>query len=48
MRGMQDPLVLHELELKRLAAYLATHPQMTWNFEYQELPSEVTIVTDSD
>ena len=48
MRGMQDPLVLHELELKRLAAYLATHPQMTWNFEYQELPNEVTIVTDSD
>ncbi|CAK0903822.1 unnamed protein product [Prorocentrum cordatum] len=48
MRGMQEPLVLHELELKRLAAYSATHPQMMWNFEYQELPSEVTIVTDSD
>ncbi|CAK0792935.1 unnamed protein product [Prorocentrum cordatum] len=48
MRGMQEPLVLHELELKRLAAYLATHPQMMWIFEYQELPSEVPIVTDSD
>ncbi|CAK0843161.1 unnamed protein product, partial [Prorocentrum cordatum] len=47
VRGMQEPLVLHELELKRLAAYLATHPQMMWNFEYQELPSEVTIVTDA-
>ncbi|CAK0788952.1 unnamed protein product [Prorocentrum cordatum] len=48
MRGTQEPLVLHELKLKRLAAYLATHPQMMWNFEYQELPSELTIVTDSD
>eukprot|EP00959_Pyramimonas_sp_CCMP1952_P156124 3265323-Pyramimonas_sp.AAC.1 len=48
MRGTQEPLVLHELELKRLAAYLATHPLMMWNFEYQELPSEVTIATDSD
>ena len=37
---MQGPQELHELGLKRLAAYLATRAQLTWHFKYMQLPAE--------
>eukprot|EP00959_Pyramimonas_sp_CCMP1952_P123418 2580080-Pyramimonas_sp.AAC.1 len=48
MRGMQEPMEIHQLELKRLSTHLATYPHVTWHFEYQEMPTEIAIVTDSD
>ena len=46
--GMSKPTVLHQLKLKRLARYLISYPRETWEFIYQECPSEVTVLTDSD
>ena len=39
---------MHDLEMQRLASYLATWPEMEWIFNYQLMPKMVEIETDSD
>ena len=41
MRGTREPQELHELEIKRLAAYLATHLQLAWRYKHGAAPDEI-------
>eukprot|EP00439_Symbiodinium_sp_Y106_P058823 s779_g8.t1 len=46
--GMANPTILHMLKIKRLGRYLLKHPPEIWEFEYQETPKSVCVMSDSD
>ena len=46
--GTHAQTVQHELELQRLAAYLATHARLEWVFAHQAWPGLVTTEGDPD
>ena len=46
--GMANPTILHMLKIKRLGRYLLKHPREIWEFECQETPKSVCVMSDSD
>ena len=48
MSGMAEPTELHWAKLHRLARYLLQYPEETWLYDYQELPSKLEVLADSD
>ena len=47
-RSMAHPRVGDEVRVKRVIRYLEAHPRCRLNFVYQEMPKQVTVLSDSD
>jgi hypothetical protein len=47
-RSMAKPMVGDEVRLKRVLRYLKSHPTCQLQYKWQEAPSSITLLTDSD
>ena len=47
-RSMALPRVGDEVRMKRVIRYLKAHPRCRLNFVYEEMPKQVTVLSDSD
>eukprot|EP00959_Pyramimonas_sp_CCMP1952_P388079 8132587-Pyramimonas_sp.AAC.1 len=47
-RSMKSPMAANQADMKRLGRYIVPHRCLVSRFESQSLPTEVTVIVDSD
>ena len=48
MAGMANPQRIHQLQMQRVARYVLEFPEEVWLYNYQSMPKELYVYTDSD